>query len=159
MIPPPPDSWDRAGLELRGFVGFIPLVGLDPQSLPQTRGMYAVLRDPRIDVAFVASSPVARRRPHPAMQLQSKMERLNDQPIVYLGKADPSDGLRGRLGAFSRKSSAHTGGRALWQLADVATLLTAWRETPDHPSAEMETQWLVAFRTEHGDYPFANWRR
>jgi len=120
--------------------------------------MYAVLRDPTVNPVFLTTNPITRRPPYVVERLRDKIERLGEQSIVYLGKADPADGIRGRLGALSRKSSAHTGGRALWQLADTENLLATWHETPHRLSAEMETEWLGAFKEAHGDYPFANWR-
>lgn len=52
---------------------------------------------------------------------------------VYLGKGDK---LRTRLRTYARfgagdPKAAHWGGRYIWQLADAAELLVAWRELGD----------------------------
>lgn len=149
-------TWNRDGLLEVGFTGFVPLIGLDVATLPARRGIYVILRETDAAPVFVAENPITRRTPYSVEQLRLKW--VPDQSIVYVGKADPSDGIRGRLGAFSRKSSGHSGGRALWQLADASSLLAAWMETPGFLSAHLETEWLKAFRRQHGTYPFANWR-
>lgn len=153
---PIPLSWDRAGLEAVGFKGFVPLVSLDLLSLPARRGVYVVLRPGDGMPAFLESSPIARRAPYPVETLKAKW--VPDQPVIYVGKADPVDGLLGRLGDYSKKSSSHTGGRAIWQLADADTLLVAWAETPDHVAESVEKTFLRAFKLRNGKYPFANWR-
>lgn len=156
MTYPQPVTWDSRGLLDLGFSGFVPLTGMDAGTLPPHRGIYVILREGAAPPAFVADNPITRRRPYSIGELQSKW--VANQSVVYIGKADAIDGIRGRLGAFSRQSSGHTGGRGLWQLADAFSLTAAWMATPDYPSALLETDWLKSFKSLHGAYPFANWR-
>ena len=152
-----PTSWDRAGLEAVGFRGFVPLVGLDISSLPSRRGVYAVLRSEVVEPpVFLVDNPIKRRKAYTLNQLSVKW--LPDHTVLYIGKAESVDGIYGRLGDFSKKSSSHTGGRALWQLAGAHQLIAAWVETPGHIAETVEKSYLQAFRSQHGSYPYANWR-
>jgi len=153
---PIPNSWDRAGLEAIGFAGFVPFIGLDIETLPPRRGVYVVLRESVQRPAFMETNVITRRRSYAVDRLEAKW--LDGQTIVYVGMADPVDGLYGRLGDFSKQSSSHTGGRALWQLVDAKDLVVAWVETPDHVAELVEKSYLRAFKAQFGQYPFANWR-
>jgi len=153
---PLPPSWDRRGLEAVGFQGFIPFLGLSADLLPKGRGVYAVLREQLQRPTFLGTNVISRRKAYDVDRLNSKW--LDGQTVVYIGKAAPLDGIYGRLGAFSRQSSSHTGGRALWQLSDARLLTVAWVETLDHGADTVETSYLRAFKELHGRYPFANWR-
>lgn len=154
---PLPATWDRAGFEAVGFQGFVPLVGLDIDSLPRRRGVYAVFGSQAAEKpAFLEENPITRRKPYTPGKLSMKW--LPAQTVVYIGKADAVDGIYGRLGAFSRKSSSHTGGRALWQLENAHDLVAAWVETPDHVAEIVEKSYLRSFRGQYGSFPFANWR-
>jgi hypothetical protein len=151
-----PPAWDRAGLAAVGFEGFVPLLGLDVRSLPTSRGVYAALRPSAEAPVFLVANPVVRRRLYSTAELSAKW--VPSATIVYLGKADPADGIRGRLGAFSRKAQNHGGGRAIWQLSDAESLLAAWLPTPGSLGAVVETAYLRAFVDAHGRFPYANWR-
>jgi hypothetical protein len=151
-----PHSWDRTGLMSVGFEGFIPFIGLNVEGLPEHRGVYAVLREARDRPTFIRTNVITRRSAYDVDRLEAKW--LDGQEIVYIGSAEPTDGLRGRLGGFSRQSSSHTGGRALWQLSDAAELVVAWAETPDHSAVAVEKSFLNAYKSAFDQYPYANWR-
>lgn len=151
-----PNSWDRAGLESVGFEKFIPFIGLTVDQLPPRRGVYAVLRLSTERPALIETNVIIRRKAYTVERLEDKW--LDGQTIVYIGMAEPVDGLYGRLGDFSKQSSSHTGGRALWQLADSRDLVAAWVETPDHIAEVLEKSYLRTFKAKFGRYPFANWR-
>jgi hypothetical protein len=153
---PIPISWDRAGLEDVGFLGFVPLFDLDAARLPLRRGVYAVLRQSVVVPEFLAENPIVKKKRYSIETLTRKW--LVDTPIVYIGKADPVDGLFGRLGAFGRRSPSHSGGRAIWQLADTADLIVAWIETPDQTAESVEKTYLRAFHATYDQLPFASWR-
>jgi hypothetical protein len=151
-----PRSWDRTGLMSAGFEGFIPFIGLHIEGLPERRGVYAVLRETRERPTFIPTNVILRRRAYDVDRLEAKW--LDGQEIVYIGSAEPVDGLRGRLGGFSKQSSSHTGGRALWQLSDAAELVVAWAETPEHSAMAVEKSFLSAYKSAFDQYPYANWR-
>lgn len=154
---PIPATWDRAGCEAVGFEGFIPLVGMDVSSLPPRRGVYIVLRpETGVEPVFLDENPITRRKPYALDKLSKKW--LPTHTVLYVGKADARDGILGRLGAFSKKASSHTGGRALWQLADAHELIAAWVETPNHVAETVEKSYLQSFRSAFGGFPYANWR-
>lgn len=153
---PIPVSWDRAGLEAVGFEGFVPFIGMDRVLLPPRRGVYSILLDATERPNFIDTNVIKRRKPYAPSRLSEKW--IDGLTLVYIGMAEPSDGLFGRLGDFSRQSSSHSGGRALWQLQNASELQAAWVETPDHVAEEVEKKYLRAFKSEFGQYPFANWR-
>lgn len=153
---PIPASWDRPGFQGVGFKGFVPLLGLDRELLPTHRGVYSVFRESSSRPTFIDSNVITRRKAYGVGRLSDKW--IDEQAVVYIGMAEPKDGLYGRLGDFSKQSSSHTGGRALWQLADAADLIVAWVETSEHVAEVVEKAYLRAFKEAHGQYPFANWR-
>lgn len=153
---PIPATWDRLGFERVGFKGFISLLGLDKTLLPTRRGVYAVFRESTQRPTFLDTNVITRRKAYAVPELKDKW--IDGQALVYIGMAEPKDGLYGRLGDFSKQSSSHTGGRALWQLGDANELIVAWAETPDQVAEVVEKSYLRAFKVAFGQYPFANWR-
>ncbi|UCR89165.1 hypothetical protein [Mycetocola spongiae] len=152
-----PDTWDREGCNTVGFRGFLPLLGLDIALLPPRRGIYMIFAPEDMGVpVFLDENPLTIRPAYATDRLRAKW--LPNQTVVYIGKADGARGLADRLGAFSRQSSNHSGGRALWQLERAPELLAAWVETPDDIAETVEKSYLRAFIAEHGRFPFANWR-
>jgi hypothetical protein len=131
-----PRSWDRTGLLSVGFGGFLPFIGLNIEGLPKRRGVYVILREARDRPTFIRANVITRRSAYDVDLLEAKW--LDGQGIVYIGSAEPVDGLRGRLGGYSKQSSSHTGGRASWQLSDAAELVVAWAEAPEHSAVAVE---------------------
>ncbi|VXC39381.1 hypothetical protein [Plantibacter sp. T3] len=149
-------SWDRRGFEMDGFEGFVPLVGLDPKHIPDAHGVYALLRASNHPPVFLIENPVRRAR----LKLYSveylATHWVQETAVIYVGKAAGSAGLRDRLTPYSRKSSSHSGGRAVWQLADSDEVLVCWKVLDDPRDAE--TRLIRAFKASHnGMRPFANW--
>jgi hypothetical protein len=151
-----PVAWNRAELERVGFVGFVPLVGMDRSILPRRHGIYVVLYESDERPKFLASNVITKRMPYDPVHLEGKW--LMGASVVYIGKAQGRDGLRTRVGAFSRQRTNHSGGRALWQLDSAGDLLVAWLETPGESALAVEKSYLQAFKAAHGGYPFANRR-
>jgi hypothetical protein len=116
-----PFSWDRAGLEAGGFGGFVPLIGLDRTLLPQRRAVYAVIRLSDRPPVFLDVTPAVKRKIHSVADLSLKW--IEDASVVYIGNAESKRGVSDRLRAFGRQASNHSGGRALWQLADAHELV------------------------------------
>lgn len=154
------EAWDRAALADAGFVGWCTFGDLEDElpSVAATGGVYIVAREGG-EPEFLEANPGGRfkgRDPSvPDDALRANW--VGGASVVYIGKAD---NLRRRLREFMRFGAGapigHWGGRLIWQLADSATLLVAWRETPDHVAKEIETELLGAFRAAWGKPPFAN---
>ena len=82
---------------------------------------------------------------------------VSGTPVVYIGMASSLRTRIGQLISFgSGRNVGHRGGRYLWQLADSATLIVAWR--PDRNPGRLESELLRAFDGAHGALPFANLR-
>ncbi|WP_143813807.1 hypothetical protein [Luteococcus japonicus] len=160
-----PDTWACSGFAERRFVGFTSLVSLDLAGVPKDPGVYVVLRQ-------AASSPrflEARMKNHPDAAAPYSVADLAKHwvpgsQLVYVGKGDD---LRYRLRLYIRYGQArvanHDGGRSIWQLADSAALIVAWRTISDLPqirdAQDAEKHLLRPFMNDHGrKLPFANRR-
>lgn len=162
----------RAALEQRGFLGFVPFSALSRAGLPDTPGVYAVLRESLDPPAFLESSAACARPGR-----RGGPDRLATEPVsalatnwvdavevVYIGKADArkhGGGLETRLKEYllhgTGKRPKHWGGRYIWQLADHEELLVAWLETAGD-AASVESAMLKEFVRKTGRLPFANLR-
>ena len=156
------------GLRARGFDGFLPVRELWKGKLadiPRSPGVYVVLRS--------SMSPLKVRKNNPAFRFKGrdptlpvsllKARRPKRAIVLYIGKAGKRDGkatLFGRLGNYLRsgqgRSSAHWGGRAIWQLVGAGSLRVAWLKTAAAKSRSVERQLLGEFEREFGSLPFAN---
>ncbi|WP_159599081.1 hypothetical protein [Agromyces humi] len=154
-----PETWDRDGLKARGFEGFVPLVGLDARSVPKEHGIYMVLLpDASLQHTFTLDNPVKRARLKKYSIEELDRRWVADTPVLYIGKAMGKEGLRDRLKPFSKRSSSHSGGRAIWQLQNTDALLACWIETPGYRADQVEDDLIDQFKTAHGQTPFANVR-
>jgi hypothetical protein len=151
-----PAAWNRLELERVGFVGFVPLIGMDRTQLPRRHGVYVVMHGLDQEPEFLDSNIIDKWPPYPSAQLRERW--LTDVPVVYIGKAEGKVGLHRRVGAFSRQATNHSGGRSLWQLERSEDLLVAWLETPGESALAVEQRYLQSFKAAHGSYPFANRR-
>lgn len=156
---PLPSVWNQSGLEALGFAGFVPLVGLDPRGVPQGHGVYVVLRpDAQRPHTLLEENPVRRARLRKYTLDDLNRRWVAGTPIVYIGKAMGQEGLRDRLKPFSKKSSSHSGGRAIWQLQEADLLFVCWKETPYHRDDRVEDDFIDEFKAVYGLIPFANVR-
>ena len=158
---PIPTTWDRPGLEAVGFEGFLPFETLTAVSLPESPGIYVVLRPANTEPTLLPVNPAKRQKGKDPTYLIEKLQAkwVPGCTVVYIGKANPKKGLHGRVTQYRRMAANHWGGRAIWQLADSAELLLAWIETPEHDPEIVETRYIDAFEGRYERIPFANWRR
>lgn len=160
---------NREGLELAGFVGFTPLASIDTALIPDTPGVYVVLRPGGPTPVFVDRSIAGWfKGKDPTVDVRTLEARWVDgAEVLYIGKADArkrGGGLRQRIREYQRfgagKPVGHTGGAYIWQLADSASLLIAWRATePGEAPAGVEADMIDAFVLGYGALPFANRKR
>lgn len=161
---PVPATFQRAGLEAVGFVGWRSWRDLRATSLrevPAEAGCYVVYRGSSDSPAFLEANPGGRfkgRDPTvPIDLLEAKW--LAGANTVYVGKAGS---LRSRLRQYARFGAGdpvgHWGGRYVWQLADSGELLVAWRRVDGaEPARIYEKRLLERFASLHEQRrPFAN---
>ncbi len=156
-------AFDRAGLAAFGFDGFVTFVELWNMWLdlvPRTAGVYAVLRESDEPPEFRSESPGGRfkgRDPTAPIETLGAMW-VDGVQALYFGKAED---LQRRLRQYARfgkgEPVGHWGGRYIWQLADSADLVVAWKRCDPSVSARsLESELLHAFVDSHGALPFAN---
>ena len=153
---PYPSTWDRTGLELIGLHGFIPFGKIrEPRvlMLPKGHGIYVVTRIGE-SPPMILSDSVAKGGWYPVAALADRW--VTESQVLYIGKADGSRGLHQRLKQYARRGNSHTGGRAIWQLADADELLVGWAETPGELGRAVEKRWITRFVETFGQRPFAN---
>jgi hypothetical protein len=153
-----PTSWDSNALAAAGYRGFVPLIGVDVNQIEEAHGVYIVMRpQPDLVPTMLTENPVKRRRIRLYSGEALRARWIEGATVVYIGKAAGAAGLRDRLKPFSRMSSSHSGGRAIFQIEDCDELLVCWTVNERAPEAEREL--IRAFKLAHdGRRPFANWR-
>lgn len=152
----------RHDLEQCGFTGFVPFAELPAAEVPSKGGIYVVTRSPELAPTFLpVSSAGWRNGVDPAVSDEELTGAwVTGAEVVYVGKAAGLRGLRQRLAQYRRHGrggTSHRGGRYIWQLADSAALLVAWRPLDDPGAGEKSL--LAEFVALHGVLPFANLRR
>lgn len=151
------------------FEGFLPiraLVESNCAEIPEKRGVYLILSPDTRMPGFNADNPgFAANRLTPRDVATLRGQWNDDTAVVYIGKAGAKDKnatLRSRLRPYfvnwSRgKSSAHRGGRDIWQIDNPGELHVAWRVTEDEEPRACEGLLIKKFKREHeGKRPFAN---
>lgn len=159
-----PASFLRHDLEVARFIGWRTWDELRAGALddvPCAAGSYIVYRPSAAAPGFVEVGTGGRfkgRDPNvPITTLAAAW--VPETQIVYIGKGDD---LRQRLRTYARFGArepvGHWGGRYIWQLADAAELLVAWRELDDAGTARNDERGLLERFAElhHGQRPFAN---
>jgi len=155
-------------IDLSGFTGWVPFAALPTADVPTGPGVYVVVRPGDGPPSFLAVSPAGHFKGRDPTAPVAELAALwvPGARVVYIGKASLGAGgrrgLRQRLDEYRRFGAGvpvgHSGGRRIWQLADHAGLLVAWRVTDDVDAARTETAMLADFRTHYGRLPFANMR-
>ncbi|MFM9994230.1 MAG: hypothetical protein ACKVU4_00345 [Phycisphaerales bacterium] len=160
-----------AALARAGFAGFTPIHVLRSGglgSVPESPGVYAVVRSPHRPPRFLAASAGGRwkgRDPTVAVE-RLRAKWVLGAIVLYIGQSGGGGRrgtLRGRLAellAFGGGAPArHWGGRFMWQLAGVESASVCWTATPAANARDAERSLLDEFAAEYGALPFANLRR
>lgn len=143
---------------LTGFMTVSKLFG-NTAIIPDFPGVYIVVRESDDTPTFLVEGTggfFKGKNPNVSTE-ELEASYVADSKVVYIGKAT---NLRKRLSQLLRfgagSAIGHWGGRYLWQLADSADLLIAWKPTPEADPRSEEKQMLDEFVSLHGRLPFAN---
>jgi hypothetical protein len=162
IVPVTGDEFSREALEQEGFAGFLTFAEVSETlaDVPASSGVYLVYRETTEDPTFLEENPGGRFKGRDPTELVDVLQAkwVPDAQVVYIGKAVQQ---RRRLRQFADfgagKPIGHWGGRYIWQLADSASLLVAWREAGDtETGAEAEQALVARFKERHDRLPFAN---
>lgn len=143
-----------------GFVTFAALLDGELTSVPRAPGIYVVLRVNTAPPQFLERSGgghfKGRDPSEPLEVLHAKW--VEGCSVLYIGKGDV---LQRRLSEYARfgqgEPIGHWGGRYIWQLAEAAHLLVAWRPVrAGETAAEAEAAFVSEFQQKFGGLPFAN---
>jgi hypothetical protein len=159
-------QWDRRGLEVEGFEGFVSFAALANARVPTGAGVYVVYRDSDEQPHFLENSSGGRfKRKDPTVPVAVlESAWVTDARVLNVGKAAPGSagrrGLSKRLHEYRRfgvgEAVAHWGGRYIWQMSDSPALLVAWRETPAEDPRLVEQSYIADFVRRYAKRPFAN---
>ena len=150
---------DLEWLHEEGFEGFISFSDVARGRVTTSIGVYAVVRESTDGPAFTIPGT---GRPGSNYSLEKLQDAwVPGAHILYPGKADCAEGLLERLTKYQRfgkgKRSGHSGGRAIWQLADAADLKICWLATPGQGPERVESAFIKDFKDRHHQMrPFAN---
>lgn len=156
------DKFRRKALEAQGFHGWVTFGDLGEllkSGVSKEGGIYVVVCEGGAAPDYLRTNPGGRFKGRDPTVKQDALAAnwVADAEVVYIGKANS---LRRRLGEYMRFGRGvpigHWGGRLIWQLADSAGLLVAWRETPGQVPKDVETALIAQFRDAYGKPPFAN---
>lgn len=144
-----------------GFDGFISVSELRESMflIPEEAGVYVVLRSSKAEPQFLEKGTGGFfKGKNPNVSIAELTENyVYGTKTLYIGKATS---LRERIGQLLRFGEGvaigHWGGRYLWQLADSANLMIAWKPTPDCDPRIVEALMIQHFISIHGKRPFAN---
>jgi hypothetical protein len=161
---PERSDFSRQALTDRGYGGWVPLRELRPGGTATVEGVpgtYVVVRPSDDAPVFLAVSPAGcfkgRDPSVPVDQLRANW--VDGATTLYIGKADNlTDRVRSMAAFGDGRPQAHYGGRLVWQLADAAAFLFAWRplRLGFTTARGDEVDMIERFRSAYGKPPFAN---
>jgi hypothetical protein len=149
-------------IKRQDFVGFVSVSFLRESAcrqIPEIPGIYLVLRLQPEPPVFLEQNPGGHfKGRNPTVSIQEMRQAwVPDSLVIYIGKASA---LRKRLSNYMRfgegKPASHWGGRYVWQLADAASLLVCWKETPNEDPRLAESELIQEFSARYDKRPFAN---
>lgn len=152
-------EFTRRALEEAGFVGWVTFAAIRGRGCATSGGVYVITYGGGNPDTFAERSCGGRfKGKDPTVSREALIANwVDDAEVVYIGKADQ---LRRRLVQFADfgagKPIGHWGGRLIWQLPNIDSLLVAWKETPGRVPREVETELIGLFRQAYGKPPFAN---
>ena len=160
-------DWTEDGLRAVGFKGFVSLADAPAEVIPTGPGVYVVLRYTHAPPEFSELSQAGHiKGKDPTVDGPAlRTAWVTGASVLYIGKAAAGNsgrrGLRRRLTEYRRHGRgepvSHWGGRYVWQLADCAGLLAAWRTTDlDEDPESLESGMIAQFVADYGARPFAN---
>lgn len=148
-----------------GFRSFAQLMRSGCAEVPDVSGIYMVVRDPTALPVFSSKSKGGHfKGKDPTVEL-TILERnwVCGAAVLYIGQAGgrgSSSTLRKRLKRYLRFGAGqpvgHWGGRLIWQLEDVDSLLFCWRPAVGVDARELERELIQEFANNFGTRPFAN---
>jgi hypothetical protein len=150
-----------------GFETFEELRASAYEPVPKCAGIYQVLWSTGYRPRFLNRSPAGWFKGRdPTVPIETLERKWVDRTAcVYIGKAGGSRQratLRSRISQFERfgrgKPVAHWGGRYIWQVVGVNSLLVCWLPTPKEFPYRVERKMLIEFQLKYGCLPFANLR-
>jgi hypothetical protein len=147
--------------EFRGFVTVALLRELACLQVLEMPGVYLVVRPQLQPPGFLEHNPGGHfKGREPTVSIRELQQAwVVGAVVIYIGKAQL---LRRRLRSYMRfgegEPAPHWGGRYVWQLADAASLLVCWKETPDEDPRQVERRLIQEFSARFGKGPFANLR-
>jgi hypothetical protein len=144
-----------------GFVSFDELRNGALKDVPQTGGVYLVVRHSKEEPSFLEESCGGHCKGKNPTELVDvlKAKWVPGTPVVYIGKGDNlRDRLRGYAAFGAGRRVGHRGGRYIWQLADRDELVVAWKPCqPAQTAAAFEAELVKLFKAVNGGrLPFAN---
>lgn len=150
-------EFTREGLQENGFAGFVRLNESSPGDVPRAPGVYVAYRSSAADPEFLPRNKAGLRDRTVAVDVLAD-NWVDGVQVVYIGR---TGGLRRRIHQFRRFGAGiadnHVGGCYVFQLADHADLLVAWRTTTAPESPEDAKKELIGqFKARYGQRPFAN---
>lgn len=123
-------------------------------------GIYAVIAPEDFEVRFTDTTTAlawfrGKSLLYPKELLVQKYSALQQNRLLYIGKAQRKKGLQKRILEYVKygfgETNNHRGGRAIWQIKNAEKLMLGYRVTPTPES--METKLLLQYKSKFGEYP------